>query len=230
MPLLEEFPVSLSALELLASCRGSRSRETPSHLMRAAEEAVRLARRMARPAAVYREMAVESVRDGVATVWDDDLRAVLHIGERADLLTPARRLIVAAYTIGPELENRAREISLSGDHLLGFLLDSAGVIILGSVGEAVRAIAERRAQETGWRVGPALSPGSLPGWPVEGQREMCDLLPLEEIGVRLNPYHALEPQKSATVVIGWGPDYGEHVGSICRFCSLAARCWRRRDG
>lgn len=230
MPLLEEFPVSLSAPELLASCRGSRSRETPPHLMRAAEEAVRLARRMARPAAVYREMVVESVRDGVATVQDDNLHAVLHIGERADLLAPARRLIVAAYTIGPELERQVREISLSGDHLLGFLLDSAGVIILGNVGEAIRAIAEQRAQETGWQVGPALGPGSLPGWPVEGQRELCDLLPLEEIGIRLNPHYALEPQKSATMVIGWGPDYGDHVGSICRFCSLAARCWRRRDG
>lgn len=230
MPLLEEFPISLSAPELLASCRGNRSRETPPYLMRAAEEAVRLACRIARPAAVYREMVVESVRDGVAAVRDGDQWAILHIGERADLLAPARRLMVAAYTIGSELERRVREISLSGDHLLGFLLDSAGVIILGNVGEAIRAIAEQRARETGWQVGPALSPGSLVGWSVEGQRELCDLLPLERIGIRLNPHYALEPQKSATMVIGWGPDYGDPVGSICRFCSLAARCWRRRDG
>jgi hypothetical protein len=78
-------------------------------------------------------------------------------------------------------------------------------------------------------VSAALSPGSLVGWPLAGQRELCALLPLTDIGVRLNAHCVLEPHKSASVVIGLGPGYASHeVGSVCRYCSLADTCWRRR--
>ena len=232
MTILRDVPVSLSALDLLeAQHRRDRPLRALARLSGTAEEAVALARRLATPAAVYREMAVVEVRGGAVRVQTGNERAVLHIGDKADLLAPARRLIVAAYTIGPRLEERVGELLRSGDHLLGYLLDSAGVTILGAVGEAVRDVAAARAREAGWRTGPVLSPGSLVGWPVEGQRELCSLLPLEEIGVRLNAQCVLQPQKSATLVIGWGPDYEEqHSKSICRFCSLADRCWRRREG
>lgn len=232
MTILRDVPVSLSALDLLeAQHRRGRPLRAPDRLSGTAEEAVALARRLAAPAAAYREVAVEEVGDGTVRVRTGDGQAVLHIGEKADLLAPARRLIVAAYTIGPGLEERVGELLGSGDYLLGYLLDSAGVMILGAVGEAVRGVAEARAREAGWRTGPVLSPGSLVGWPVEGQRELCSLLPLEQIGVRLNAQCVLQPQKSATLVVGWGPDYEDrHSEPICRFCSLADRCWRRREG
>ena len=78
---------------------------------------------------------------------------------------------------------------------------------------------------------PSLSPGSLVGWPLRGQRELCALLPLADIGVRLNEYCVLEPHKSVSMVIGLGPEYESHeVGSVCDYCALKDSCWRRRKG
>ena len=110
------------------------------------------------------------------------------------------------------------------------LLDTVGVMALGTLGDEIRERVENQAAEKGWGVGPALSPGSLSGWPIRGQRDICALLPLDEIGVRLNEHCVLEPHKSVSMLIGMGPDYDSaHVGSVCHFCCLADRCWRRRE-
>jgi hypothetical protein len=146
------------------------------------------------------------------------------------LLAPAKRLLVAVYTIGPELEERVRELHEAGELLLSYMLDCVGVMAVGKIGGEVGRLAEERAAERGWGVSPGLSPGGLVGWPVQGQRELCALLPLADIGVRLNRYSMLQPQKSASGVIGMGPGYEEHrVGTVCRYCNLKNSCWRSKS-
>jgi hypothetical protein len=114
--------------------------------------------------------------------------------------------------------------------MMSYLLDSAGVVALGAAGEALRCIAEDAAEELGWGVSPSLSPGSLVGWPLRGQHDLCGLLPLEQIGVRLTNHAVLEPHKSASGLVGLGPDYeSTRVGSVCKYCALQKTCWRRRE-
>jgi len=138
-------------------------------------------------------------------------------------------VMAAVSTIGPALEDQVSELHASREALDAYMLDSVGVVALGAVGEAMRRAVEERAVELGWGVSPALAPGSLVGWPLRGQRDLCALLPLEAIGVQLNAHHVLEPHKSASTLVGLGPDYpSRRVGSVCRFCSLADTCWRRR--
>ena len=187
------------------------------------------------PAAVYDEFLVRDVvgEQVVLSANSSSERKDerhLTVGPRVDLLAPARLVMVAVYTIGPALEKRVSELHAADEYLLAFMLDSVGVLALGAIGEALRDRVEKRASEFGWGVSPALSPGSLVGWPLQGQREVCVLLPLDKIGVRLNDHCVLEPHKSVSMVIGMGPDYeSPHVGSVCRYCSLADTCWRRRE-
>ena len=145
------------------------------------------------------------------------------------LLANAQRVVVSVITIGPELEQRVEELQSTGEVLQAYLLDSAGVVALGAVGEAVRCLVEETAAELGWGVSPYLSPGSLVGWRLQGQRMLCALLPVDAIGVRLNKHHVLEPHKSASGLVGIGPGYETAtVGSVCKYCALKNTCWRRR--
>jgi len=67
----------------------------------------------------------------------------------------------------------------------------------------------------------------LVSWPVQGQRELRALLPLADIGVRLNEHCMLQPQKSTSGVIGMRPGYkAQQVGTICHYCSFRDSCWR----
>jgi len=230
MAILRPYPIQLTAEAVLKAQRRNRPVPPNPAMLAVAEEAVAAAQSLAAPAAVYEEFVVRDVSDGRALLESAAGEGRLTVGSRVDLLAQAQRAVVAVCTIGRALEDRICELQEAGDSLLAFLLDSAGVMCLGAVGEALRGVAEERAAELNWGVSPALSPGSLAGWPLQGQRELCALLPLEQIGVRLSDFCVLEPHKSVSVVIGLGPGYpAAHVGSMCGECSLAGTCWRRRE-
>jgi hypothetical protein len=225
MPILKDVTITLTAEELLAA--QGRNERQPAFVA-AAEEAIALGQNLFAPTAVYDEFEVRGVSGERVELTVNS--AGLTVGPKADLLAPAKRLLVTVYTIGPALETRVSELYKAGEPLLSYMLDCVGVMALGMVGERVRRLAEERAAGRGWGVSPALSPGGLVGWPVQGQRELCALLPLADIGVRLNQYCVLEPHKSVSMVIGLGPGYESHeVGSVCDYCALRDTCWRRRE-
>jgi hypothetical protein len=225
MPILQDVTITLTTEELLAA--QGRNEHQPG-LVASADNAIALGETLFAPAAVYDEFEVRGVASGRVELAVDS--ADLTVGPKAHLLAPARRLLVTVYTIGPALEARVSELYRAGEPLLSYMLDCVGVMALGMVGERLRCLAEERAAERGWGVSPSLSPGGLVGWPVQGQRELCALLPLADAGVRLNEYCVLEPHKSVSMVIGLGPGYEAHeVGSVCRYCALRDTCWQRRE-
>ncbi len=228
MPILRNIPIDLKAEDILAL---PRKRQVHPELLQQAEEAITLGQTLWQPLCVYDWLDVRSVNGEKATVASPDgTETVLHIGRKADLVASARRALVGVVTIGPALEQKVQELQASGDSMLSYLLDSAGVVALGAAGGALRRLAEETAGKLGWGVSASLSPGSLVGWSLRGQHDLCGLLPLEEIGVRLTKHSVLEPHKSASGLIGLGPDYDSaQVGSVCKYCALQDTCWRRRE-
>jgi hypothetical protein len=230
MPILRDIPIALTAEEIIPS-RGAR-RIQPA-LLQDATEAIALGQTLWQPAAMYdwfdvRTLDAEQVT--VAPANGTGTEVALHVGPKADLLAGSRRVLVSVISIGPALEQRVQDLQSAGENLRAYMLDNAGVVALGAVGEAVRCIVEEVAAAQGWGVSPSLSPGSLVGWSLRGQRDLCALLPLEEIGVELNEYCVLVPHKSASSLIGLGPGYDSaHVGSVCKYCALQDTCWRRRE-
>lgn len=230
MPVITNIPIHITAQEIVTARSGQTIRP---ELLRYAEEAVELASTLWQPRAVYEWVSVqafdaESLR--VASPNGGGREATLQIGQKAHLIEPAERVLVAVGTLGPALEQKTHQLQAAGENLQSFFLDSAGVVALGTVGESLRCIAEELANEHGWGVGPAMSPGSLVGWPLQGQKELCSLLDLDQIGVKLSSYHVLEPHKSFSSVIGVGPGFAsKQVGSVCKYCALQNTCWRRRE-
>jgi hypothetical protein len=230
VPVLQDVPIAVTAKEILAAQGQGRIR---SGLLHDAEEAIALGQPLWQPVALYDWFdldTIEGERVVLSSASQGGRQASLHIGPKANLLAGAERVLVSVATIGPELERRVHELQAAGEGLRSYLLDSAGVVALGNVGEAIRCLAEETAAQQGWGVSPSLSPGSLVGWPLVGQRELCALLPLDAIGVRLNAHCVLVPHKSVSGLIGLGPGYeASKVGSVCKYCSLQNTCWRRRE-
>jgi hypothetical protein len=230
MPTLENIPISLTPQEIIDSRGQSQIRPA---LLRDAEAAINLGKTLWQPRVVYDWFQVQGVEgENVVLLTGNQATPtkILHVGRKASLLADAQRVLVSVCTIGPALEERVQALNSAREGLQAYMLDSAGVAALGAVGEAVRCLAEEAASEAGWGVSPSLSPGSLVGWPLQGQRELCALLPVDAIGVRLNSHYVLEPHKSVSAVVGLGPGYdAARVGSVCKYCALAKTCWRRRE-
>lgn len=228
MPILKDIPVFLTAREVVDSL--NRGKTVAPKMMEKAEEAVVRAEDLWEPAVVFDWIGVEAVSEAeVRIIPPNGGVDTLQVGPHADLLGKAEIALVSVHSIGPRLDEAVRELNRTGDNLLAYLLDSVGVVGLGKVGDAVRAMAEKEAEERNWGVGANLSPGSLVGWPLEGQGPLCSLLPIQEAGVTLNASHILVPFKTVSGLIGLGPEYkSRKVGSVCRFCMHAETCWRRR--
>ncbi len=174
-------------------------------------------------------LALEGETIRIRSGWDNR-EAALRIGPKADLMAPASRAVVSVSTIGPALEREVARLNKADQMLEGYFLDSVGVIALGEVGRAVRTRVEAMAKEQGLGVGPSMAPGSLVGWPTSGQKDLLSFLDLKAVGVELNSSFVLQPAKSASGFIGMGRDYpSQRVGSVCRYCSLAPTCWRRKE-
>ncbi len=234
MPILRDLPISLSLDQVLQAQKGrQRGGARRSALMAdAAQQAIEEAQPLYAPAIAYAELTVQRVEGErvVLSSQNGQGEHVLKIGPHTDLLAPAERLLAAVCTIGLALEERVAQLNQEGQTLAAYWLDSVGVMALGEVGASLHGLAEKKAHERGWGVSAGLSPGSLVGWPLRGQRALCALLPLADIGVQLSEHCVLEPHKSTSTIIGLGPEYDEHqVGSVCRFCALADSCWRRRS-
>jgi hypothetical protein len=223
--ILRDFSIRLTPFELAQAYSRGKQTSFPPKLMDAAQTALEMCEELITPAVIFNRFQVHEVGEEKVILGKDSEFHTLQVGPKADLLAPAKQLIVSVITIGPALETKVRQLE---DKLVAFMLDTAGVLALSTVGGSLRDRIEEQIAENQWGVSPALAPGSLVGWQITGQREVAALLPLEQIGVRLTEHCVLEPHKSASMTVGLGPDYSsEHIDSVCQYCSLAAHCWRR---
>jgi hypothetical protein len=190
----------------------------------AARQAVSQAEQLAHPAAAYEWLPVRRGEKDRVLLGGVELR----LGRHANLLDQAHLACAAVCTIGSELEEEAKRLMAAGRNLDGYMLGEAGVFALDTVMAVVRRLAEAEAAKRAWGVGAELAPGQLAGWALSEQKTLCSELDLAAIGVHLTDAGMLVPQKSASLVVGIGPDYTtSQVCSPCDFCNNRETCaWR----
>lgn len=230
MEITTDIDIDLTAEEVMMSL--SRGRRDASWMIAEANQALDAARDLWTPVIIFDWFRVAAVgKETVALETMGGGTAVeLSLGPHAGLMAPSTMALVSVNTIGGKLDEAVRALNQDGRSLAAYLLDSVGVVALSKVGDAASRLAEAEAERRGWGVGPRLSPGSLVGWPVEGQHRLCSLLDLGAAGLRLTEHAIIVPFKSASGLIGLGPEFeSRKVGSVCRFCMHRETCWRRRE-
>ncbi|MBW2094788.1 MAG: hypothetical protein JRI80_07855 [Deltaproteobacteria bacterium] len=230
MPVLTDIEIKLDAREVVLALH--QGKKAPEAMIEETWDAIGQSQALIHPRALYRWVKVLGVNGEQVLLapGNGGGDAVLRLGPHADLMAKAELALVSIVTIGGKLDHHINELNKSGKLLEAYLLDSVGVVALAEVGKAIRKYVEMEAESRGWGVSASLAPGSLQGWPIEGQFALCGLLPLDDIGVHLNESGVLVPFKSVSSLIGMGGEYqSKKVGSVCRFCMRAETCWRRRE-
>jgi len=229
MNVITDFKVEITSEEIMATQR--KRKKTSEIIRKATEAAIELSYQLIDPALLFEWFEVVSIEEQHVTLKSETsgTEKRIFVGPYVNELKEAQQVMVEVHTIGPALENKVQEINQTGDILPGYLLDCAGVVALGKVNISAHRMIEQIAVDKGWGVGASLSPGSLKGWPANRQNELCSMLDLDQIDVLINKSHLLIPLKSASSMIGIGPDYTKKkVGSMCHLCSLKDSCWRRK--
>jgi hypothetical protein len=185
------------------------------------QQALRKATGLAEPVALYDVFEVRGVEgDRLILANGHAFRSHLVVSR----FSPARRLAVAICTIGPRVEAEASASFADGNGAYGFLIDSAGSLAVSQTAQALVAHLQDVAAQVGMKASFPISPGSA-DCTLEDQRTVFDLLPAQDIGVRLSDSYLMLPLKSVSMLIALGQDLpSADEMAQCDFCSRQDTC------
>ena len=149
----------------------------------------------------------------------------LTTGNFSPYFTQASRFMTAIYTLGPRIDALVHGLEKRGKAREAHFVYMGALAALTHTATHLTRVAENRAHEEGIGVSPPLSPGSIEGWELSGQQELCALFPLTDLGISQGDGGRLTPMNTLTVVIAIGPGFqASRVGSPCCLCRMGGRC------
>lgn len=221
--LLETLSIEIFPEDLAAAVKTGANN---ARILEMAGKVLATAQGLWRPQAVLRWLGVDRVTGGIVVLssLDGGEAGCLHLGHAACFMAPATYGLVAVFTAGDELETQAAMASKEKRVMDAYLYDLIGLAVLEKTRRRINGIVEEKAREMNWGVGPFLSPGSVHGWELDDQENLCRLVPLARIGVK-NENGVLRPFRTVSCLIGIGPKFTtKTVGATCDVCSNRDRC------
>lgn len=223
MPVVRNIRLSLKTSELLRR-QGikeySRLRPGIKNLFREVLAGMK-SERLLEPAIAYEIHPIREVRNARVLLEGN---VALDGRKLASLLAKAKELAAVVCTIGPRLEKKVTEYFRQEEPVRGLLLDGAGSAAVDSLIQEVCKLMMREAPSRGYQASSPLGPG-MSGFPISEQFPLFQLVPAGEIGVRLTPSGVMLPQKSASMVIGLGPQMTTWTqAEACARCNLRKTC------
>jgi cobalamin-dependent methionine synthase I len=184
------------------------------------------ARELLEPSVVYDLFPVRDVQEE-SVVLDSSAAFRGHL--LADRFGLAEQVALALCTVGSGLEERASSYRVSGDEVRAVLLDGIGTAAIGELAEQTHGLIREEAQQRAWQASAPFQPGQL-DWPLEDHKIFFDLLPAEELGLRLDSQHLMVPSKSLSLAMGLGQEMLPlAMDRACKYCPLADDCRFSRE-
>lgn len=224
MPVVTDFPLTLDPARLLQRYgRAVSALIDRPELRQVYEAALAEVRTLIRPGIAY---AVHTV------VLAEPERLIIGEGQAlespvvAHLFAEASEVVLAIYTIGPLLEERAAEYQAARNYLSGFALDLVGSAAVDEVGQVTYALIEDLAKARGLKASIPLNPGTS-HWPLSDNKVLTELVPAADIGIETLESGLLRPFKSISFAVALGENVITPAeGSSCDYCDTRHLCRR----
>jgi len=194
-------------------------RQRSPKLVGLTERAIEEGTPLLKPELLYRRLKVDHViHERIKLEGGGELRSKLLV----EHLAPASKVILILCTIGSDLEEKISQV-MKTDLVYALALDGLGSAGVEALANAACRQFEVEAEGKCLEATIPLSPGMI-DWSVEeGQPQIFDLLPAEEIGVQLTSSWVMVPRKSLSMVMGIGEQLTQS-GTTCDYCSMAETC------
>ena len=141
-------------------------------------------------------------------------------------LSHSEAVAVLAVTVGDEIEKASDAHFKRGEYFSGLLLDAAATAmteqLADQVNEVIKREAKKRGEQTTWRFSPGYG-----DWPVTQQKEFCQLIQAEKIGIMVTDHSMLFPRKSVSAILGIGSCDQKPAPVKCRTCALKTCPFRK---
>lgn len=181
--------------------------------------ASRMVSDIAEPAGVIAWAGVRAREAGSIQLTTEYSSQTFHLGRDIKAIAHASAAMLSVITLGQGFVTGQTGMAREGDPWVAYLMDRMGVIMLCRLCKRLRGAELGRVRADGWGAGPSIGPGSVPGWTTHDQKRFLSLLPIAEIDVRVDDTGTIHPFKSASAMIGVGPEYkARSLGETCSLC------------
>jgi len=195
-------------------------RQRRPQLVKLAERALEESPALLAPQLTFEEYAVKEFQHQKITLRDGAYLSGPAIGE---LLAPADRVVIMAYTIGPKLDQKV-STAMQNEPAYALALDGLGTHAVDHLGWLAYQYFEENAHSQGMQLTMPLSPGML-GWPFEkGQTQLMIMLDSTEAGIQVTESGQMIPRKSVSAVLGMGKKVQHEAIDPCDFCGVQHVC------
>lgn len=218
------FAFKITPEDVLETLPTPRGRE---RMLEMTEEVLAQVMNLWRPKAVYKWLNLEDADSSsvVLSSGPQGRTTTLQLGFSTQFVAPAKQVLIGVYTAGQELDHASREASMDKRLMDAYLIDLVALRVLKEVELFLTGVVEEAARKSAWGVSPYLSPGSVHGWDLADQPNLCSLLNLDAIDVNIDRNGTFTPFKTVSCLIGIGPDFeSTQVGPTCLVCSNRENC------
>lgn len=193
-------------------------------IVKSAEDSVKMAQGMAKPAALFVTKKLLSIEANSVTL-DGGMK--LSGSSLSSYLEGAEEVCLFLVTIGSSIESEASDRMKRSDSLDGYMLDRIGSMAVEALAESLEDYIRKEYEANQKSVSMRLSPGYC-DWTVEEQVKFNEILDFSKIGVRLTESCMMIPRKSISGLIAIGPKgLFSKKGSQCGICKLKDCDYRR---
>ena len=133
-------------------------------------------------------------------------------------------LALCLCSLGKDLEEKVGEYFKQNEPLKAIILDAIGSASLERKVETVITYLDEEAKRKNWKLTEKIVPGC--GFlSLQDQAKIIELLPSDELGVKLNEQFMLIPRKSLIFLVGMGEKAEKRIRlSPCSFCPRRDKC------
>lgn len=173
------------------------------------------------PAVVYELHPITAIQDDRISI---DGSCTIQGSLLSRTLARASDLAVVFCTIGPDLENEKAACKARKNLMQALLLDSFGSAAIDLLAVEAYHLIKDIAESRGHAASSPISPG-MRGFSISEQWSMAQLAPIKEIELTLTSSGMMDPQKSLSMIIGFGEEMPTWSrAEACARCNLAKTC------
>jgi len=128
---------------------------------------------------------------------------------------------------GPEITDRAKQLSRDGKLIEGYLIDVLGSVMVEKAMDKVQGILQHKMKKHGLQISNRYSPGYC-DWDVKEQKQLFSFFPEHFCNVSLSDSCLMVPVKSISGIIAIGENvrFKKHV---CQNCNMANCLYRNNN-
>ena len=223
MPVIHDIPLKIDVNEVLRQVGISKDAELRPRIESLIAELLSgdEADRLLEPAIVYELHAITEIHsDRLCLENSWTIQGPLLPSE----LAKASDLAVVFCTIGPDLENEKAKCKAKKNIMRALLLDSFGSAAIDILAVEAYHLIRDIAATRGYSASSPISPGTQ-GFSISEQLQLAQLAPIKEIGLQLTSSCMMDPQKSLSMIIGFGEEMPTWSrAEACARCNLAKSC------